>query len=210
MLWNCNKHRHTRAHTHTCSHRRTHIRHTYLDAHVDTHFHPSMWSHSSHNEIFATINPLEYTSNSLHQLYIVFIEMGLRLRSHIPGHGVRWILSPVVHGMSKAVGVLGSVPSGPPHVKGCGCAGFCPQWSTTCQRLWVCWIMSPVVHHMSKAVGVLDPVSNRKIPRLLIEKEKDSDRFHKSKSRLSTTYSDLCRCWDSWKTRMRLPWLQGK
>ena len=51
-----------------------------------------------------------------------------------------------------------AVPSGPRHVKGCGCAGFCPQWSTTCQRLWVCWILSPVVHDMSKAVGVLDSV----------------------------------------------------
>ena len=60
--------------------------------------------------------------------------------------------------MSKAVGVLDSVPSGPRHVKGCGCAGFCPQGSTTCQRLWVCWILSPVVHDMSKAVGVLDSV----------------------------------------------------
>ena len=55
-----------------------------------------------------------------------------------------WILPPLVHNMSKAVGVLDSVPSGPQHVKGCGCAGFCPQWSTTCQRLWVCWILSPV------------------------------------------------------------------
>ena len=87
---------------------------------------------------------------------------------------VCWILSPVVHDMSKAVGVLDSVPSGPPHVKGCGCAGFCPQWSTTCQRLWVCWILSqwsmtcqrlwvcwvlsPGVHDMSKAVGVLGSV----------------------------------------------------
>ena len=71
---------------------------------------------------------------------------------------VCWILSPVVYDMSEAVGVLDSVPSGPPPGKGCGCAGFCPQWSTTWQRLWVCWILSPVVHHMAKAVGVLDSV----------------------------------------------------
>ena len=62
--------------------------------------------------------------------------------------------------MSKAVGVLDSVPSDPQHVKGCRWAGFCPQWPTTCQRLWVCWILSSVVHNMSKAVGVLDSVPN--------------------------------------------------
>ena len=72
------------------------------------------------------------------------------------GSAFCWILSPVVHHMSKAVGVMDSVPSGPSHVKGCGCAGLCPQWSTTRQRLWVCWILSPVVHYMSKAVGVMD------------------------------------------------------
>ena len=60
--------------------------------------------------------------------------------------------------MSEAVGVLESVPSGPRHVRDCGCAGFCPQWSMTCRRLWVCWVLSPVVYDMSEAVGVLDSV----------------------------------------------------
>ena len=60
--------------------------------------------------------------------------------------------------MSKPVGVLDSVPTGPLHVKGCGCAGFCSHWSTTCQRLWVCWVLFPLVHYMSKPVGVLDSV----------------------------------------------------
>ena len=74
------------------------------------------------------------------------------------------------YGMSKAMGLLDYVPSGPPHVKCCGCTGFCAQRSNTCQRLWVCWILPPVVHNMSKAgfgaqlsntchyIGILDSV----------------------------------------------------
>ena len=86
---------------------------------------------------------------------------------------VCWILSPVVHHMSEVVCPQWSttcqrlsVPSGPPHVRGClspvvhhMSEVVCPQWSTTCQRLsvpsgppHVRGCLSPVVHHMSEVV----------------------------------------------------------
>ena len=74
---------------------------------------------------------------------------------------------------------------GPRYMSKVVCAGFCPQWSTTCQMLWVtCAGFCPQC--------TTDPWSSHR-------KDKCQKTYHAS---LSTTQPGPCGCWVSWETSL--------